>query len=538
MSKFVFLKSLRELLVPLKRLIDKKAEAPDWNENDSASASYIANRTHYKEEKETDLLPFRSIPFYDYSSDIYIPSIGLEAGRVYTVIFEDKEYNCMAKIGEEGIVLGGSNSEPFAIIDNPYYDSLYITIPYGGETTCTIQISGIKTTVHKIPSEYLPQGIGQKGSEEGAEIFNDYNQNIASGSYSHAEGSRTEANGAYSHAEGYRTYANDYGHAEGYRTNASGYYAHAEGYYAEANNSFTHAEGSSTYAQGTGAHAEGYSTYANGVYSHTEGYSTQADSQYQHVQGKYNSIDSANKYAHIVGNGTSISKRKNAHTIDWNGLGWFADSVKVGGTSQDDTNAKTLATEGYVDNKIAEIPTPDISGQIEEHNTSNTAHNDIREFITAPKNSVVFIDQVNGYHYIACMRDGNFVTYCAIKSIEITQMPTKINYTAGEYFDPEGMIITATYYDGVIKEITDYTYYTEVLTEDISQLEITYNDSGINYSLIIPLTVIPFDPTVVLIDFEYTSNEDGTYTLTGWKETLNGEASTELIIPNNSLIKV
>jgi hypothetical protein len=38
---------------------------------------------------------------------------------------------------------------------------------------------------------------------EGAEIFNDYVNNIAVGAYSHAEGSETIAAGDYSHAEGY-----------------------------------------------------------------------------------------------------------------------------------------------------------------------------------------------------------------------------------------------------------------------------------------------------------------------------------------------
>lgn len=37
-----------------------------------------------------------------------------------------------------------------------------------------------------------------------------------------------------------------------------------------------------------------------------------------------------------------------------------------------------LATETYVDNKIAAIPTPDVSGQINTHNVATDAHNDIR----------------------------------------------------------------------------------------------------------------------------------------------------------------
>jgi hypothetical protein len=61
------------------------------------------------------------------------------------------------------------------------------------------------------------------------------------------------------------------------------------------------------------------------------------------------------KYAHIVGNGDSESNRSNAHTLDWGGLGWFAGGLKVGGTGQDDTDAKNVATEEYVDTAVAAL---------------------------------------------------------------------------------------------------------------------------------------------------------------------------------------
>lgn len=44
------------------------------------------------------------------------------------------------------------------------------------------------------------------------------------------------------------------------------------------------------------------------------------------------------------------------------------------------------------------------------------------------------------------------------------------------------------------------------------------------------------DLVLSLIDFEYTKNNDGTYTLTAWKGTLNGEPSTELVIPDDPRI--
>lgn len=160
------------------------------------------------------------------------------------------------------------------------------------------------------------------------------------------------------------------------------------------------------------------------------------------------------------------------------------------------------------------------------------------EKLNTPKDYITLIDQVNGYHYIACMRDGNFVTYCATKSIEITAMPTKIEYTTGEYFDPTGMTVVATAYDGTTKEITDFIYPSSYILDSDTFIEIKYIEAGITHIATVPITVNPFNPAIILVDFDYTDNGDGTYTITGWKGTYNGEASTEIIIPNNGLIKV
>ena len=42
-----------------------------------------------------------------------------------------------------------------------------------------------------------------------------------------------------------------------------------------------------------------------------------------------------------------------------------------------DPNKKKTDIFGYVDNKVANIPTPDVSGQINAHNTSSTAHSGV-----------------------------------------------------------------------------------------------------------------------------------------------------------------
>lgn len=192
----------------------------------------------------------------------------------------------------------------------------------------------------------------------------------ASGDNSHAEGSGTTASGRYSHAEGKYTIASGEGsHAEGISSSqpsdtitssstkdeiieswknisfgmAKGESSHSEGRNTLALSDNSHAEGSSTIAYGNSSHAEGVNTIASGMYSHAEGYTTIAASDYQHVQGKYNIEDSANKYAHIVGNGSSDTNRSNAHTLDWDGNAWFAGNIYVGGTGQNDATAVKVA---------------------------------------------------------------------------------------------------------------------------------------------------------------------------------------------------
>ena len=110
---------------------------------------------------------------------------------------------------------------------------------------------------------------------------------------------------------------------------------------------------------GDGASAEVFnhpSNKASGDCSHAEGYRSHAVGRSQHVQGEYNAIDPQYnpdghnvraKYAHIVGNGTYTTP-SNAHTLDWNGLGWFAGGLKVGGDGQDDPNAEEILTKSQV----------------------------------------------------------------------------------------------------------------------------------------------------------------------------------------------
>ena len=192
---------------------------------------------------------------------------------------------------------------------------------------------GQSITIHNWHTE----GSIEATVSKGAEIFNDYKNNFATGECSHAEG-------RYSNAVG------DCSHAEGNENTAEGFAAHAEGYTTSSPGEASHSEGRLTEASGDYSHAEGYWTEASGEISHAEGEWTKASSECQHVQGKYNIEDTENKYAHIVGNGNSIM-RSNAHTLDWNGNAWFQGNVSIDGTP---TNNNDLVTKQYVDDSIAQ----------------------------------------------------------------------------------------------------------------------------------------------------------------------------------------
>ena len=201
---------------------------------------------------------------------------------------------------------------------------------------------------------------------QGAEIFNDYENNeatgqkahaegsgtTASGAFSHAEGSETTASGAFSHAEGSETTASGaFSHAEGGQTTASEAYSHAEGRETTASGYFSHAEGGETTASGDFSHAEGSGTTASGTNAHAEGLFTKASSGNQHVQGKFNREDTQNKYAFIIGNGTSDSERSNAFAIDWDGNIYINNSETGINLPDADTVYTKSETDDLLDDK-------------------------------------------------------------------------------------------------------------------------------------------------------------------------------------------
>lgn len=180
----------------------------------------------------------------------------------------------------------------------------------------------------------------------GCEIFNDYENNIASSTYAHAEGNGTKATAPSTHAEGNSTTASStYAHAEGYSTEASGEGSHAEGEKTTASGYCSHAEGYNAVASGGYSHAEGYNAVASGWYSHAGGINSEAKAEASFAHGMYAVSDYRGGAAFgisnktkdalfVVGNGSpGGSYESDALVLDDGGNLWVAGSIKCGGGS-------------------------------------------------------------------------------------------------------------------------------------------------------------------------------------------------------------
>ena len=180
----------------------------------------------------------------------------------------------------------------------------------------------------------------------GCEIFNNYENNIASSTYAHAEGNGTKATAPSTHAEGNSTTASStYAHAEGYSTEASGEGSHAEGEKTTASGYCSHAEGYNATASGGYSHAEGYNAVASGWYSHAGGINSEAKAEASFAHGMYavsnyrggaafGIMNKTKDALFVVGNGWANTKTESdALVLDNAGNLWVAGSIKCGGGS-------------------------------------------------------------------------------------------------------------------------------------------------------------------------------------------------------------
>ena len=240
---------------------------------------------------------------------------------------------------KDDIVEFDSNGLAFVFLDPVNVPSLSIN---GEEIGQNEQVQSDWAETEETAAGYiLNRPAIRTGGGTNAIIEGDLTKNIATGDYSHAEGSETTASGPCSHAEGQLTTATgNYSHAEGKQTTASGYYSHAEGNRTTATSDYSHAEGNTTTATGNYSHAEGFKTTASSYSSHAEGYETTANHRSQHVFGEYNIADTSpnqfftrGNYVEIVGNGADNIHRSNARTLDFQGNEVLAGTITANGVN-------------------------------------------------------------------------------------------------------------------------------------------------------------------------------------------------------------
>lgn len=136
-----------------------------------------------------------------------------------------------------------------------------------------------------------------------------------------------------------------------------------------------------------------------------------------------------------------------------------------GGDAQTLTEAKN-----YTDKAISEIPTPDVSGQIERHNTSPTAHPDIRELL----NTCVGLPEFNDKTY-----ELTFTTKGGAKFI--IDLPIEM---MGLHYNEDTQSIEFVNADGSISSIP-VSYFVKVYVGSIgSEIQVTVEGSEIRATLL------------------------------------------------------
>ena len=122
-------------------------------------------------------------------------------------------------------------------------------------------------------------------------------------------------------------------------------------------------------------------------------------------------------------------------------------------------------------------------------------------------------------------------------SIAVSVPPTKVIYKAGEYFDPSGMVVTATFDNGTTKTVSGYTYSpTRTLQQDDSVITISYTKKGITKTTTQNITVVYLTSIAITNPPTYTSYyDDEIFNTAGMEVTANYSDSTSAVITTYSV---
>ena len=122
-------------------------------------------------------------------------------------------------------------------------------------------------------------------------------------------------------------------------------------------------------------------------------------------------------------------------------------------------------------------------------------------------------------------------------SIAVSVPPTKVIYKAGEYFDPSGMVVTATFDNDTTKNVSGYTYSpTRTLQQDDSVITISYTKKGITKTTTQNITVVYLTSIAITNPPTYTSYyDDEIFNTAGMEVTAYYSDSTSAVITTYSI---
>ena len=122
-------------------------------------------------------------------------------------------------------------------------------------------------------------------------------------------------------------------------------------------------------------------------------------------------------------------------------------------------------------------------------------------------------------------------------SIAVSVPPTKVIYKAGEYFDPSGMVVTATFDNGTTKDVSGYTYSpTRTLQQGDSVITISYTKKGITKTTTQNITVVYLTSIAITNPPTYTSYyDDEIFNTAGMEVTAYYSDSTSAVITTYSV---
>ena len=146
---------------------NKDSIRPDWDQNDPTQPDYIKNRTHFYKDKETvTLMEEQTVSFSFYGGndlgDAIAPVyIDLDADSTYIVKFDDIEYECTVKQGDNVLFIGNGffvgkedTHEPFLYGTDGSEQGAWI---YSGtEKNHTISVVMSRIGIQKIPKKFIP----------------------------------------------------------------------------------------------------------------------------------------------------------------------------------------------------------------------------------------------------------------------------------------------------------------------------------------------------------------------------------------------